>query len=260
MSTANVGLPEDATELFRFAPERFVAERDVLVKRLREEGRDDDASAVKALRKPTTVVWALNQLAVRDPRALDALFEAGRALQAAQEAALAGKTSGAEDLHAATAARRDAVARSRNAGIAILDEAGHRGAGQSDALTVALETASIDPQVGTSLASGTLEKAPLAAAGLGFGEAPRMSVLPGGAKDRAPKTAGAPGDAARLRKERDAARATARARRSAADRLARQVEDAGARLAQLERDHASAEAEALTAETEAERAERRLHT
>ena len=102
-------LPDEAAELFRVPPEDFIAERDALVQRLRAEGRDEDATAVKALRKPTTVVWALNQLAAREPDALAALFEAGRDLRAAQQAALAGKPSGAEDLRITTAARRDAV-------------------------------------------------------------------------------------------------------------------------------------------------------
>ena len=70
-------LPDEAAELFRVPPEDFIGERDALVQRLRAEGRDEDATAVKALRKPTTVVWALNQLATREPDALAAVFEAG---------------------------------------------------------------------------------------------------------------------------------------------------------------------------------------
>src|ERR1043165_6740048 len=82
--------PAEAAPLFRVEPDRFVAERDDLVKRLRAEGRDGDAASVKALRKPTAVVWALNQLTARDREGLDALFEAGQRLRAAQQGALAG--------------------------------------------------------------------------------------------------------------------------------------------------------------------------
>ena len=211
-------LPNDAVALFRVAPEGFIVERDALVQRLRAEGRDGDATAVKGLRKPTTLVWALNQLATREPDILAALFEAGRDLRAAQQAALAGKASGAEELRVTTAARRDAVARARDAAVAILDEAGHRGPGQADAIASALEAASTDTAAGAALASGTLVKAP-SAAGLGFGELPTMT---------------------------------------AADRLARQLVDARERVTALERDHAAAEAEALAAETDAERVERDL--
>ena len=246
-------LPDEAAELFRVPPETFIAERDALVQRLRADGRDEDASAVKALRKPTTLVWALNQLAAREPDALAALFEAGRDLRAAQQAALAGKPSGAEELRVTTAARRDAVARARDAAVAILDEAGHRGPGQADAIASALEAASTDAGAGAALASGTLVKAP-SAAGLGFGELPTMTAVPGGGGGKATP---AP-DTARRRREREAARTRARNRRAAADRLARQLADARERVTGLERDHATAEAEALAAETEAERAEREL--
>lgn len=247
-------LPDEAAELFRVPPEDFIGERDALVQRLRAEGRDEDATAVKALRKPTTVVWALNQLATREPDALAAVFEAGRNLQAAQQAALAGKPSGAEDLRIAGSARRDAVARARDAAVAILDASGHRGAGQADTIAVALETASTDTAAGAALASGTLEKAPSSAAGLGFGELPTMTALPGGRET----TSTPPRDTVRQRREREAALTRARNRRAAADRLARQLADARERVTTLERDHAAAEAEALAAETEAERAERDL--
>ena len=73
--------PAEAADLFRVAPERFIVERDALVKQLRADGRDEDAAAVKGLRKPTAVVWALNQLASRDPGGLTGLFDAGRALR-----------------------------------------------------------------------------------------------------------------------------------------------------------------------------------
>src|SRR3954451_14577726 len=130
-------LPEAAISLFRVPPDRFVAERDALVKQLRSVDRDDDAAAVKALRKPTATVWALNQLADREPDGLTALFDAGRALRAAQSEALAGDTSGA--LVDAGSARRASVGRLTTAAVAIVDEGGHRGAAQADAIGQALE-------------------------------------------------------------------------------------------------------------------------
>ena len=59
--------PAEAAALFRVEPSSFVSERDTLVKQLKADARDDDAAVVKALRKPTAVVWALNQLASRAP-------------------------------------------------------------------------------------------------------------------------------------------------------------------------------------------------
>jgi len=160
-------LPAAAIALFRTPPDRFVAERDALVKELREAGHDDDAAAVKALRKPTATVWALNQLADRTPDDLAALFDAGRALRAAQSEAIAGDTSGA--LVDAGSARRASVGRLTTATVAILDEGGHRGAAQADAIGQALEAASIDADIGAELSAGTLEKLPTAASVAAFG-------------------------------------------------------------------------------------------
>src|SRR4051812_50173322 len=126
-------LPEAAISLFRVPPDRFVAERDALVKELRSVDRDDDAAAVKALRKPTATVWALNQLADRDPDALSALFDTGRALRAAQSEAIAGGTSGA--LVEAGAAPRPAGVRLTTAPGAGLLEGGDPCAPQEDAET-----------------------------------------------------------------------------------------------------------------------------
>ena len=57
-----------ADELYALAPGDFTSERDALAKRLRGDGRRDEAMAVKALRKPTTPVWALNQVAPEGSR------------------------------------------------------------------------------------------------------------------------------------------------------------------------------------------------
>ncbi len=53
----------EVRELYRNAPEGFIAARDSLAKRLREDGRDADADDVKKLRRPTVAAWALDRLA-----------------------------------------------------------------------------------------------------------------------------------------------------------------------------------------------------
>jgi hypothetical protein len=243
--------PVEAAELFRAPPERFIAERDDLAKRLRAEGRDEDAEAVKALRKPTAVVWGLDQLASREPDALAALFEAGRALRAAQQAALGG--GGADELLAATAARRAVVRPLAATTVEILNEAGHRGDTQRDAIASALEIASVDATVGAQLAAGMLQKLPTGVADLGLGDGPALTGLEGGKRD----TTDAPRrDANRLRRERDAAIKSATTRRATADRLAGQVAELTERLDRLHEDHARAESDALEAELAAERASR----
>jgi hypothetical protein len=247
-------IPSEAAALFQVEPDRFVAERDAVVKRLRGEGRDELARQVKALRKPTAVTWALNQLATREASGVERLFEAGRDLRAAQQAALSGGRG--DDLVTAAASRRAAVAALTRVAVAALDDAGHRGATQSDTIATALEAASTDPAIGARLASGTLEKIPTAPADLGFGDAPAFAAVAGGRTEPAERTPR--GDAARLRRERDAARKTAQTKRAAADRLAHQLDDLRERLGRLTDEHAAAESAALEAETEAERAARRL--
>jgi len=247
-------LPEAAIALFRTPPDRFVADRDALVKELQADRRDDDAAAVKALRKPTATVWALNQLADREPDALAALFEAGRALRAAQSEAIAGGSSAA--LVEAGAGRRAAVGRLTAATIAILDESGHRGAAQTDAIAQALEAASVDADIGAELSAGTLEKLPTAASDMGLGGMPAMTALPGGGETAAEPSGPSRAEAARLRRDRDAGRTNAGRRRASADRLAKQIAEHEATLDRLRAEHAEAESVALEAETEAERAAR----
>lgn len=247
-------LPEAAISLFRVPPDRFVAERDALVKQLRSVDRDDDAAAVKALRKPTATVWALNQLADRDPDALTALFDSGRALRAAQSEAIAGDTSGA--LVEAGSARRAAVGRLTTATVAILDEGGHRGAAQTDAITQALEAASVDADIGAELSAGTLEKLPTAASDMGLGGFAPMTALTGGGETAHEPSGPSRAEAARLRRERDAARTNADRRRAAADRLAKHIAEQEEALEQLRAEHAEAESAALEAEMDAERVSR----
>ena len=244
-------LPEAAIALFRTPPDRFIAERDALVKELRAAGRGDDAAAVKAMRKPTATVWALNQLADREPDALAALFEAGRALRAVQSEAIAGDTSGA--LVEAGSERRSAVGRLTRTTVAILDEGGHRGAAQADAIALALEAASVDADIGAELAAGTLEKVPTAASDMGLGGFPAMTALTGGGTASEP-SGPSRADLSRLRRERDAARSNAGRRRATADRLAKQISEQESALDRLRAEHAEAESAALEAEMGAERA------
>ena len=100
--------PDDAIDrLYGLALEEFIPARDALAKELRDAGRRGEATAVKALRKPTVAAWAVNQAVRSQPPAARELWAAGDALAAAQEAVLSGKGSGA-DLR--EAAERERVA------------------------------------------------------------------------------------------------------------------------------------------------------
>jgi hypothetical protein len=77
-------VPKEAEKLFAVAPDRFVDERNALAKKLREEGRHDDAAAVAELRKPSAVVFAVNRAARDRPKAARAAEEAALGVRDAQ--------------------------------------------------------------------------------------------------------------------------------------------------------------------------------
>jgi len=80
--------PNDAEKLLAVAPEDFVEERKRLVRKLRDEGRDDEARAVAATKKPTPVVLAVNRAARDRPQAAK---DAARAADKLGRAQLSGK-------------------------------------------------------------------------------------------------------------------------------------------------------------------------
>src|ERR671933_2786782 len=99
---------DDADDLYGLALDEFVPERDALAKRLRAEGRREEAAEVKALRKPSVAAWAVNQAVRSQPKAARTLWQAGDALIAAQEDLLAGRGEAAA-LRAAAEAERVAL-------------------------------------------------------------------------------------------------------------------------------------------------------
>src|SRR5215207_3575126 len=59
-------LDDEIDALYDVELDRFTVERNDLAKRLRKEGRPDDATAVAALKKPSVAAWITNQLARRN--------------------------------------------------------------------------------------------------------------------------------------------------------------------------------------------------
>lgn len=267
------GLPDEATEVFRADPDGFVAARNDLAARLAADDRTDDAAAVKALRKPTVAVWALNQLHERDAEGVTALLDAGAELRAAQQAALSSSKGGAERLRTATMARRSAVARLVESASGVLTDAGRSADNQVAAMTGALEVASFEAEPGRELATGTMQRVPDAPGG--FGELFGLTAVPDDgeeaatspkakgkararAKSSAPDSRELQADVARLRRDRDAAERIVRKARQTADGFARELEGMRERLAKVEAKHADAAAKASAGELDLKRAERDL--
>ena len=268
-------LPDEAAEVFRADPDGFVAARNDLAARLAADDRTDDAAAVKALRKPTVGVWALNQLHERDAEGVTALLDAGAELRAAQQAALSSSKGGAERLRTATVARRAAVARLVESASGALTDAGRSADNQVAAMTSALEVASFEAEPGRELATGTMQRVPDAPGG--FGEVFGLTAVPDDGEEAATTTASkakgktkarakssAPdrrelqADVARLRRDRDAAERIVRKARQTADGFARELEGMRERLAKVEAKHADAAAKASAGELDLKRAEREL--
>lgn len=121
-------------------PERFVAARDALAKRLKAEGDAGGAAEVRRLRRPTVPQWVTDQVRRHHRDVVDSLREASGAVADAQEAAI---TRGERDaLREANDRRRQAVVALRGAVEQVLAEHG-RPAHHRDEVLQAIESALI---------------------------------------------------------------------------------------------------------------------
>jgi hypothetical protein len=216
-----------AKELYARAPEGFIAARDALVGELREAGEPDLATAVKKLRKPSVVAWAVNGLAGSHRGDVEALLQVGEELRRAQQAALSGK--GPSELRSATDERRAIIATLTSAATEAL---GERGGAHRDAIATTLEAASVDAEIGRRLLEGTLERESAPTPGLGDRDG--FQLLEGGAKDE-----DGPSSAEREREAKDAERAAV-----AAEREAKRAGERAEKLRATARDAAAAANEA----------------
>lgn len=107
--------------LFAVPPDRFVAERDALVRTLRAAGQPEQAAHAAALRRPTASVWAVNQAARADVAGVEALLEASTRLRREQG------SGDAEALREAIQAHRAALRALADAAGEALLRAGIRG-------------------------------------------------------------------------------------------------------------------------------------
>lgn len=159
-------LAEHVDAIHGVPPDDFVAERDRRVKQLRADGHREEASALKAHRKPTLPAWAVNQLARRDPAAVDELVQAGGALRTAQLRATSGK--GADGLRPATHRVRDLATDLARSARDILDMAG-ASTGHLEEVQQTLFAAAIDPDLQERLCRGVFTR-PVEATGFGVVE------------------------------------------------------------------------------------------
>jgi hypothetical protein len=234
------GDSEGVRELYSLPPEEFTAARDRLAADLKEAGKADQAAAVKKLRKPSIVAWAVNAAARDRPEDVEALRAAGQALRRAQRKALSG--GGGEDLRQATDERRALVGSLAEAGVAAI---GARGSAHRDAIAATFDAASIDDELGQRLQAGMLEREARPTAG--FGAIEGFEVLQGGGGDEGEP---AEEDPAEVRRERTKEARAAEQRAAAAERAA---ETAHRRAEGLKEKATAAVNAARDAESEAKR-------
>ena len=103
MMAAVSTLESKIDDLYQRPPDEFVAARSALASEL----KGADAQRVKALKKPTIVPWAVNQVYWHAKPIFDRVQDSGADLRRAQIAALEGRTA---DVHGAAAAHRKAIA------------------------------------------------------------------------------------------------------------------------------------------------------
>ena len=235
----------EVRELYRSAPEGFIAARDALAKRLRDEGRDGDAAEVKKLRRPTVAAWALDRLADDASDTIGELLDAGAELARAQRATLSGRDPQA--LRDATTTRRELVARLTEMAAEVLRDADRSPDAQLEDIRGTLEAASVDEAVAERLRAGTLDRTVQPSAG--FGDLTGLQLVSRRDDEpeeavavRKPAASRSPGEAdedrsrqldaeiRRLRRERDAAERKAAAAEDARARLAEQVASMQTRL------------------------------
>jgi hypothetical protein len=231
----------DPHDLYGLPLERFTPERNALAKRLRADGRRDEAARVAAMRKPSVGAWAVNQLVRSQRRAVKQLFTTGDVLRRVQSELLAGRGDAGKLLEAAKRERAAVDWLVETARGLLSSEGRELSQATLDRVGETLHAAALDDEARAEVEGGCLHQE---LRRVGLGEAGAVAAPP--RTGRAARKASEPDPAVeRERKERmqaarraeaDARRAAERARRGLEDaeqrrdRAAQLLEDAEARV------------------------------
>ena len=121
---SDIGAEIDA--LFQLSLAEFTGARNALAKHLKNEGQTLDAEHVKALAKPSSPAWAVNQLYWQDPKAFERLLTLGERIRKAQTGQLRNA-----DLRALIGEKKQMTMALLTKASAILEEAGHAASADS---------------------------------------------------------------------------------------------------------------------------------
>ena len=252
-----VKLDKAIRALFAANPDTFVATRNTLVARLKQDGDMTAANQVKALRRPTVAAWAIDRVSSDHHSELAELVRLGEAVGAAQHEAAAG--GGLDRFRAATEERRALIDRLVRAAADALGRAEMAAPRATlDRVADTLTAMASDPELAERVLNGELEKEAPAPAGFGdqrldatllasVSELPRPVVNAGTATPQ------------QERKERERLRKTARlvaeatALEAEADRLMKAAKEAEAQAATAGKSAAAAKRKADAARRRAEK-------
>ena len=120
-SVGRAKLNDEVDELFKLPLAEFTDARNALAKRLKQNGRANDANLVKTLTKPSVSAWTVNQLYWHHREEFDTLLAAGQRVRKAQ---VSGSSSKLADMRAALDARREALIELSELASSLLRDAG----------------------------------------------------------------------------------------------------------------------------------------
>ena len=120
-SVGRAKLNDEVDELFKLPLAEFTDARNALAKKLKQNGRANDANLVKTLTKPSVSAWTVNQLYWHHREEFDTLLAAGQRVRKAQ---VSGSSSKLADMRAALDARREALIDLSELASTLLREAG----------------------------------------------------------------------------------------------------------------------------------------
>ena len=236
----------EAERLYGLALDEFTPARDETARRLRDEGRREDAAAIKALRKPSNPAWVVNRLAREVPAIIDNLLAAGQRLRDTQ-------LSDGGGLHDAMEGERVALDRAMRNAEEIATHAGLASASTLQRVRETLHLAALDAEIAAEVKRGVVTREGRATGftGLAGFEPPVAPVKPGKPKDGQAKA-----DPAAERRETAREQRLAKAREKAADAKL-DLKSAERELADADRELAAAARQRQRAEARVERARAR---
>jgi hypothetical protein len=156
-------LDEIGDEIYQLPPAQFVAARNAHAAALKKAGDKDLAAQVTALRRPTTLGWLVNLVALRRPELVESWFAFGEELRQAQTGLVGG------EVRRLANERRALLGEVLHQVTALATEAGHTGPVPTNEVSTTFTSALADPEIAAQVRAGRLLGAATYA---GFGQLP----------------------------------------------------------------------------------------